>query len=232
MARILYGVAGQGFGHSSRSHLIGQHLIDAGHDVLFAASRQSFSYLRRHFGEKVKEIAGLSLVYRNGQLLPVKTLSTNLSRVFQNRRTNLELYRKVFEPFSPDLVISDFEPFSAWWAWRHGIPFVSILNTFHDHQFRIHGFNEARRCGNCEFKETSTEGFLQDLASCRGVIATAGFSLLSECLYFRKKGLLLPVQGQYEQIVNARYAEKLGLALNRLSLNVQTLIEYLVPTQA
>ena len=32
MARIIYGVAGEGFGHSSRSHLIGQRLIDAGHD--------------------------------------------------------------------------------------------------------------------------------------------------------------------------------------------------------
>lgn len=122
MARIIYGVAGQGFGHSSRSHLIGQYLIDAGHEVLFAASRKSLTYLRKHFGEKVKEIAGLSLVYRNGHLLPIKTLSTNLSRVFQNRRTNLELYHKVFDPFCPELVISDFEPFSAWWAWHHGIP--------------------------------------------------------------------------------------------------------------
>jgi UDP:flavonoid glycosyltransferase YjiC (YdhE family) len=72
MAKIIYGVAGEGFGHSSRSHVIGRHLIDAGHEVLFAASRKSLSYLRKHFGEKVKEIAGLSLVYRDGNLLPVR----------------------------------------------------------------------------------------------------------------------------------------------------------------
>jgi len=29
MARIIYAVAGEGFGHSSRSHLIGQRLLEA-----------------------------------------------------------------------------------------------------------------------------------------------------------------------------------------------------------
>lgn len=318
MARIIYGVAGEGFGHSSRSHVIGQHLIDEGHEVLFAASRKSLSYLRKHFGNKVHEIAGLSLVYRDGSLLPIKTLATNLSQVLPNRRMNIELYRTVFEPFCPDLVISDFEPFSAWWAWRYGVPFISIdhqhlltmcevehplgerssrlsaeittrchylgaaaylivnffqapvrnrrailappvvrplveslpatngehilvyttdsswkdrlvllLNSFHGQGFRVYGFDEARQAGNCEFRKTSAEHFLQDLASCRGIIATAGFSLLSECLYFRKKMLLLPVGGQYEQVINARYAERLGLALSRSSLDAATLTEYL-----
>jgi len=39
MAKIIYAVAGEGFGHSSRSHLIGQRFIDAGHDVMFAGSQ-------------------------------------------------------------------------------------------------------------------------------------------------------------------------------------------------
>ena len=30
MAKILYGVAGEGFGHSSRSELIGKRLVEAG----------------------------------------------------------------------------------------------------------------------------------------------------------------------------------------------------------
>ena len=37
MAKIIYGVAGEGFGHSSRSHLIGQRLLDAGNDVIGAS---------------------------------------------------------------------------------------------------------------------------------------------------------------------------------------------------
>ena len=54
---------------------------------------------------------------------------------------------------------------------------------------------------------------MADLASSRGVIASAGFSLLSECLHFKKPMCLLPVAGQYEQMINAQYIEKLGLGI-------------------
>jgi len=318
MARILYDVAGEGFGHSSRSHLIGQHLIDAGHEVVFLASRKSLSYLRKHFGANVHEVFGLCLVYQNRNLSPLRTVTTNLAQFLDHRSANKELYRRVIEPFDPNVVISDFEPFSAMWAWHHGVPFVSInhqdlltlcelehpsghrlaklnaqwvtrchhfgaaahiilnffqapvkhasgvlappvvrpiaqrfsptcdehiliystdptwkdrlltmLRTFPAQQFHIYGFNESKRIGNCTLLKNSTEGFLQDLASCRGVIATAGFSLISECLHFRKKMLLLPIQGQYEQVINAFYAEKLGIALRRRCLDAETLSEYL-----
>ena len=86
-----------------------------------------------------------------------------------------------------------------------------VLGRFPDQQFRIYGFNKGAERGNCVFKERSTEGFLADLASSRGVIASAGFSLISECLHLRKKMLLLPLAGQYEQLINARYVQKLGL---------------------
>jgi uncharacterized protein (TIGR00661 family) len=318
MARIIYGVAGEGFGHSSRSHLIGQHLIDAGHDVLFVASRKSLRYLRKHFADSVKEIFGLCLVYENRNLSPFRTVTTNLSRFLKGRTTNAELFSRVLEPFEPDLVISDFEPFSAWWAWGQHVPFVSInhqhmlthcdidhdpgewlsrlnahvvtrchyfgaaayvilnffrapvrheaavltppvvrpvvhsfertcgehvlfyttdtswrdklldtLAMFPDQDFYIYGFDEDARHRNCTLKKTSTEGFLGDLASCRGIVATAGFSLISESLHFRKKMLLLPIQGQYEQTVNAQYAEKLGIGLYRERLDANVLAEYL-----
>jgi len=39
--------------------------------------------------------------------------------------------------------------------------------------------------------------------------------------------LLLPIQGQYEQVINACYAERLGLALHRERLDAETLGQYL-----
>ena len=66
MARIIYGVAGEGFGHSSRAHIIGRRLIDAGHTVMFAASMKSLVYLRQYFGDAVKEVFGLSFAYKDG----------------------------------------------------------------------------------------------------------------------------------------------------------------------
>jgi UDP:flavonoid glycosyltransferase YjiC (YdhE family) len=48
------------------------------------------------------------------------------------------------------------------------------------------------------------------LRTARGVIAGGGFSLLSECVYLHKPALSIPVAGQFEQTLNARYLQRLG----------------------
>jgi uncharacterized protein (TIGR00661 family) len=322
MAKIIYAVAGEGFGHSSRSHLIGQRLIDAGCDVMFVGSKKSLLYLKQYFGERVREVFGLSFAYDEGYVDPIETLKRNLIRLPEANRQNDELFKEHFEPFAPDLVISDFEPFSAWWAWRKSVPFISIdhehfltlcrlehrsknlfsrltasvvtachyvgavayivinffkaplridsavlappiirhrvaalrareeehilvysttgtgkdqlhqvLCKFGGQKFFVYGFDppEERRAEdkNCIFKKRSTEGFLADLASARGVVASAGFSLISECMYLKKKMLLLPLAGQYEQIINAHYIEKLGLGLSAERIDETILARFL-----
>jgi uncharacterized protein (TIGR00661 family) len=117
MAKIIYAVAGQGFGHSSRSHLIGQRLIDVGHEVMFVGSRSSLVYLKEYFSHQVKEIFGLSFAYQNGRIDKSETIKRNLLNLPEGNKQNDELFKQHFEPFQPNLVISDFEPFSAWWAW-------------------------------------------------------------------------------------------------------------------
>jgi uncharacterized protein (TIGR00661 family) len=304
MARIIYAVAGEGFGHASRAHLVGQRFLDAGHEVIFAASHRALLYLRQYYGERVKEIFGLTFDYHKGYVDPAATVWKNLTQFPQGHRLNRELFEQVYKPFEPDLVVTDFEPFSAWWAWRNRVPFISIdnehllimctldhklrdifgrlnatlvvrfhyfgarayvvtsffeaplrrrtavlappivrpaiarlrpsnaghiviyattgtheeqwrdvLGRFAPQRFHIYGFNKNAEWKNCFFKKTSTEGFATDLVAARGVIASAGYSLISECLYLRKKMLLLPLGGHYEQFMNARYIEELGLGV-------------------
>jgi len=310
MARIIYGVAGEGFGHSSRSHLIGQRFLDAGHDVMFVGSGKSLLYLKQYFGQRVKEIFGLSFVFEGQRIDKSETLKKNFLKLPEANRQNDELFKTHFEPFDPELVVSDFEPFSAWWAWRKNVPFISIdhehmltlckldhpsknwfsritasvvtechyvgaavyiilnffkaplridsailappivrpavterkaaqgehillysttgteqdrlldvLHKFGRQTFIIYGFNQDTQSQNCIFKKRNTKGFLADLAAARGVIASAGFSLISECMYLKKKMLLLPLAGQYEQIINAHYIQKLGLGLSAETLD-------------
>lgn len=305
MARIVYGVAGQGFGHSSRSHLTGSRLLADGHEVLFLASMKSLSYLTPLFPHRVKPVFGLSLIYSNGTLNTPRTLAANIMQAPKGLVKNHKLFKSEIKNFQPELVISDYEPFIAHWAKNNGVPCLTvdhqctltcleldpvpnagfsrmtagcitrayypridnhiIINFFKaptkgegstlvgpvlrreviekqptqgehiifyttdltlrergldvfarfpERTFYFYGFDEDRRQGNCVFKKTSTEDFLADLASCAGVIATAGFSLISECLHFRKKSLLLPVKGQYEQMINAHYIEKSGAGLS------------------
>jgi uncharacterized protein (TIGR00661 family) len=64
--------------------------------------------------------------------------------------------------------------------------------------------------GALVYRPFSEKVFLDDLRTARGVIAGGGFSLLSECVYLHKPALSIPVAGQFEQTLNARYLERLG----------------------
>jgi uncharacterized protein (TIGR00661 family) len=100
---------------------------------------------------------------------------------------------------------------------------LEVLASFGDYSFLVYGFNRDEQKKNCTLKKRSTEGFLNDLAAARGVVASAGFSLISECLYLKKKMLLFPLAGQYEQIINSQYIEKLGLGLSARRLDKDVL---------
>ncbi|UCD52129.1 MAG: hypothetical protein JSW27_05725 [Phycisphaerales bacterium] len=318
MARIIYAVAGEGYGHSTRAHLVGQRLLDAGHDVMFVASQKALQYLRSIYGPRVKEIFGLSFAYRRGRIDPAVTFTRNLFQVARAHSLNRRLFQQHYRSFNPDLVITDFEPFTGWWAFREKVPFISldnehlltvcrlehrlrhflprlaatavtksfgigaasyvvtnffsvpvrsdkallappivrplvtqlkpsdaghvvvywttgteearlrsVLRRFRDQTFHVYGFDKSAQVRNCVFKQPSTEGFLADLAAARGVVASAGLSLISECMYWRKKMLLLPLPGQYEQLINAHYFDKLGLGIAARRLNEATLGRFL-----
>ena len=102
-----------------------------------------------------------------------------------------------------------------------------VLRKFSGQTFYVYGFNTSITTGNCVFKRPSTEGFLTDLASARGVVASAGLSLISECMHLRKRMLLLPLPGQYEQLINARYFEELGLGTAAKRLDASVLARFL-----
>jgi hypothetical protein len=62
------------------------------------------------------------------------------------------------------------------------------------------------------FKAQNPDEFARDLAACRGVICTAGNQLLTEARHLGKLCLLVPEPKQYEQQINAHYAEVCGFA--------------------
>ena len=86
------------------------------------------------------------------------------------------------------------------------IPVLKEINK----KFVIYGLNRQGRENNIFFKKPSQKEFLEDLANCEGVIANSGFTLISEALYLGKPYLAMPIKGQFEQVLNAYYLEKLG----------------------
>ena len=67
--------------------------------------------------------------------------------------------------------------------------------------------------GNLRYRPFSEDGFIDDLRTARGVIASGGFTLMGEAVYLHKPMLAVPVGGQFEQMLNARYLEAEGYGL-------------------
>jgi len=77
-------------------------------------------------------------------------------------------------------------------------------------RFVAYGFGREGEDGNITFKKPSLDGFMNDLLSCKAIIANSGFSLISEALHLGKPYLAVPVKSQFEQIFNAYYIDKMG----------------------
>ncbi len=76
------------------------------------------------------------------------------------------------------------------------------------------GLEAEERAGRLRFLPFSEATFIADLATCRGVIAPGGFTLMGEAVFLHKPMLSIPLAGQFEQILNARYLERLGYGLS------------------
>lgn len=67
--------------------------------------------------------------------------------------------------------------------------------------------------GPLTYRPFSEKGFIDDLRTAKAVLANGGFTLMSESVYLHKPMLCIPVAGQFEQVLNARYLEQLGFGL-------------------
>jgi len=73
-----------------------------------------------------------------------------------------------------------------------------------------YGAGRGGREGSLEHRPFDEAAFVEDLASCRAVLATGGHQLLSEAIHLGKPMLLCP-EATAEQRLNVREAERLGV---------------------
>jgi len=317
--RILYGVNGEGLGHATRSRVVINHLLAAGHEVKAAASGRAFPYLSQ-FLPDVEEIWGLSFALEQGRVDTWKTLVKNVRGGARGLPGDWEHGARIAREFAPDLVITDFEGFAYLFGRMHRIPVVSVGNiqmvdrcshdaellrglrrdylaarSFvrmklpHAHRYLIttffwpplrkqrttlmpsllrpeilaaapeqgnhllvygriseasieairksgvtahlyggrDGLTADERDGNLLFRPFANEAFVDDLRTARGVVGSAGYSLMSESVYLRKPMLALPLAGQFEQEMNGRYLERLGFGTVETALDEAALERFL-----
>nr|WP_245815338.1 glycosyltransferase family protein [Hymenobacter gelipurpurascens] len=125
---ILYGVPGEGLGHATRSKVVIAHLLEQGHQVCVVSSARAFQMLASNFPGRVHEIRGFHLAYRQLTVSKLRTAALTLRTAPENLVVNFRKYRELLCDFEPDLVISDFESFSYFFAKWKRLPIISIDN--------------------------------------------------------------------------------------------------------
>jgi uncharacterized protein (TIGR00661 family) len=304
--RIIYGVVGEGMGHATRSRVILDHLIDAGHDIVVVVSGRAHAFLKGKMQGRprirIEEIHGLHLKFDGNDLDLSESVLSNMKAAPEGLVKNLAVFSELLGGFQADLVISDFESFAWWYARINRVPLVSIDNMqvlnrcVHDDfasddesfafrlakwavkgklpgayhylvssfffppvkkprttlvppilrpeilaarrepgehvlvyqtaaanadtligilktlpfQFRVYGTGRDGDDGNVACRPFSETAFVDDLRTARCAIAGGGYSLMGEAVHLHVPMLSIPIQGQYEQELNARYLDRLG----------------------
>lgn len=136
--RILYGITGEGLGHTMRARVVLPHLVARGHHVLVAASARPRDLFTR-LGFDVVPIEGLSIRYRDGAAQRIETLVANARSALPALRGNVTRALTDVLDFAPDVVISDFDSFSYAIGRAIGCRVVAF-----DHQHVVTRFRHPR----------------------------------------------------------------------------------------
>lgn len=119
--RILYGIQATGNGHLARARALVPELRKAGMEIDFVFSGRPRQQLfnMEVFGPDYRCLRGLTFVTEKGRLNPGKTLTRNRPAEFLRdvQAMNLDAY---------DLVLTDFEPVTAWAARKQNKTSIAI----------------------------------------------------------------------------------------------------------
>jgi len=125
MANILYGVNGEGAGHSTRAREVLSHLVARGHTVHVASFDRGLRNLKEQFD--VTEIYGFRFSYVNNRVRYKRTIAKNLITVPQAARSLARL-KDLVDECRIGLIITDFEPLTCHVGHKKGLPVISIDN--------------------------------------------------------------------------------------------------------
>ncbi len=128
--KIVYGVSGHGNGHITRSTYVIDLLESRGHIVKILTYGQGIRYLKVvKKNADFHDISGFDIYYKDGIVTNYKTFYEFLKRLPINSTKQFLYFFKMLYQYKPDLVISDFEPFTQIFAKTVGIPLINIDNN-------------------------------------------------------------------------------------------------------
>ena len=128
MAKILYGIQGEGMGHTTRSKAIIDELCKE-HEIIVVGADNAHNYFSNH-GKRLKrleKILTLKICYRNNKVSTIGTFWINFVKI-PSHIASLFRILKIIKEEKPDLIITDFEHLSAYAGLLKGMPVLSVDN--------------------------------------------------------------------------------------------------------
>lgn len=124
--KIFYGVQGTGNGHITRARIMAKELYAAGIDVTFLfTGRPAGEYFEMDIFKDYQTLSGLTFIFHKGQVQYIETALKSKPITFFKEINDLNLN-------GYDLVISDFEPVTAWAAIKQR---KKVLGIGHQYAF-------------------------------------------------------------------------------------------------
>ncbi len=216
MARILYAVNGEGMGHAVRSKVVIRHLLEKKHKLTIVAGGRAFNFLFKNF-RNVYDILCYNIVYRNNRVMNIETAIMNVKKFPEAYRKNFARLKELIEDFRPELVITDFEPFSNIVARRFKIPVIAIDNIFMMHEGKI---KIPLRHGHSFLSSSVATKFWMRIKADRHIITTFFYPELKNP---RKTALVPPVLR--EEILNAKPSKGKHIVVYQTSATNKKLID-------
>jgi uncharacterized protein (TIGR00661 family) len=108
---------------------------------------------------------------------------------------------------------------------------IKLLAKISDVEWEVfskHTKNSYRE-KNIHIRPINNDAFIKSLVTCTGVLCGAGFETPAEALFLKKKLMVIPMKGQYEQQCNAAALKKMGVpVLKKLKISkVDKMIDWI-----
>ena len=110
---------------------------------------------------------------------------------------------------------------------KESVKLVKQLKALENEKFIVYGFNKEETDENLTFKLFNEDEFYEDLASAKAVVCNGGFTFISEAISLKKPVYSIPAYGNFEQILNGFYVQKLGYGEYHEKMSVNELSKFL-----
>lgn len=110
---------------------------------------------------------------------------------------------------------------------KESVKLIKRLKELKNEKFIVYGFNKDEIDGNLTYKQFNEDEFYDDLASAKAVICNGGFTFITEAITLKKPIYSVPARGNFEQLLNGYYVQKLGFGEYHDKMSVKRLEKFL-----